>query len=114
MLKITQWDFPGGPVVKTSFFQCRGPRFDPWVRKIPWKKEIPCTEEPDGLQSMQSKRVRHDLATKQQQREDNNECFNLTGPWGIHKCLAREERQSLGYNFMSLNFMLEVKTTKAF
>ena len=24
------WDFPGGPVVKTPSFQCRGPRFDPW------------------------------------------------------------------------------------
>ena len=28
--------------------------------------EIPWTEEPDGLQSMGSQRVRHDLATKQQ------------------------------------------------
>ena len=28
--------------------------------------EIPWTEEPDRLQSMGSKRVRHDLATKQQ------------------------------------------------
>ena len=31
--------------------------------------EIPWTEEPDGLQSMRSQKVRHDLATKQQQRE---------------------------------------------
>ena len=29
--------------------------------------EIPWTEEPGGLQSMGSQRVRHDLATKQQQ-----------------------------------------------
>ena len=28
---------------------------------------IPWTEEPGGLQSMGSQRVRHDLATKQQQ-----------------------------------------------
>ena len=63
---------------------------------------------------MWSKRVGHDLATKQQQREENKECFHLTGPRGIHKCLVREEGQSLGYNFVSLNFMLEVKTTKAF
>jgi len=28
--------------------------------------EIPWTEEPGGLQSMGAKRVRHDLATKQQ------------------------------------------------
>ena len=24
------WDFPGGPVVKTTHSQCRGPRLDPW------------------------------------------------------------------------------------
>ena len=24
------WDFPGGPVVKTPRFHCRGHRFDPW------------------------------------------------------------------------------------
>ena len=52
-------DFPGGPVVKTLCFQCSRPqgfpsgsasknpsamweikpRFDPWVRKIPWRRE---------------------------------------------------------------------------
>ena len=60
--------------------QCRRPGFDPWVRKIPWrrawqptpvlleefprtkkkKKEFPRTEEPGRLQSMGSQRVRHD------------------------------------------------------
>ena len=30
--------------------------------------EISMTEEPGGLQSMESQRVRHDLATKQQQQ----------------------------------------------
>ena len=29
--------------------------------------EIPCIEEPGGLQSMVSQRIRHDLATKQQE-----------------------------------------------
>ena len=24
------WDFPGGPVVKTVCFQCKGHGFDPW------------------------------------------------------------------------------------
>ena len=24
-------DFPGNPVVKTPHFQCRGPRFSPWL-----------------------------------------------------------------------------------
>ena len=48
--------------------------FNPWVRKIPWKRpwqstpvflpgESPWTEEPDGLQSMGSQRVGHDWAT---------------------------------------------------
>ena len=31
--------------------------------------EIPWTEEPSGLQSMRSQRVRHDLATNQQQQQ---------------------------------------------
>ena len=30
--------------------------------------EIPWTEEPGGLQSMRSQRVKHDLVTKQQQK----------------------------------------------
>ena len=43
--------------------QCGRPGFDPWVRKMPWRREqathssilawrIPWTEEPGGLQSM--------------------------------------------------------------
>ena len=31
--------------------------------------EVPWTEEPGGLQSMGLQRVRHDLATKQQQQQ---------------------------------------------
>ena len=30
LVKTTRRDFPGGPVVKTLSFQCRGHRFDPW------------------------------------------------------------------------------------
>ena len=49
--------------------------FDPWIWKIPWKGkyqpapvfwEIPGTEEPGGLQSLELQRVGHNLATKQQ------------------------------------------------
>ena len=54
-----------------------------WVQSLCWEDppgkemaahssilayEIPWTEEPDGLQSTESQRVRHDLATKQQQQ----------------------------------------------
>ena len=45
--------------------------FDPWMGKIPWRRawqrapvflpgESPWTEEPGGIQSMESQRVRHD------------------------------------------------------
>ena len=67
------WWFSG----KESACQCRRHEFDPWVGKIPWKKkiathssilawEIPWTEEPGGLQSTGSQRVRHDITIKQQ------------------------------------------------
>ena len=29
--------FPGGPAAKTPRSQRRGPGFNPWVGKIPWK-----------------------------------------------------------------------------
>ena len=57
--------------------QFRRPGFDPWVRKIPWRRKwqptntslsippqrISWTGEPGGLQSMGSKRVGHDWVT---------------------------------------------------
>ena len=57
--------------------QCGRPRFDPWVRKILWRKEwqptpgflpgeIPWTEEPGGQQPVGSQRVRCDWATNTQ------------------------------------------------
>ena len=50
--------------------RCKIPGFDSWVRKIPWRRkwqptpvflpgESPWTEEPGGLQSIGSQRVRH-------------------------------------------------------
>ena len=55
---------------KESACQCRRPGFDPWVRKIPWRRkwqpspssfawEIPWTEEPGGY-SPRGHRVGHD------------------------------------------------------
>ena len=52
--------------------QFRRLRFEPWVRKIPWRREwqptllawnIPWTEKRGGLQSMGSQRARHGWAT---------------------------------------------------
>jgi len=62
-------------VVKNSSANAGGLRcrFNPWVGKIPWRRhsnalqysclENPWTEEPGGLQSTGSQRVRHEEAT---------------------------------------------------
>ena len=58
-------DFPGGLEGKRICLQCGRPGFNAWVGKIPWKRawqptpvflpgESPWTEEPGGLQSMES------------------------------------------------------------
>ena len=66
--------FPGSASGKESVCHCRRlkrHRFDPWVRKIPWRRswlsspiflpgEFPWTGEPGGLQSKGLQRVRHD------------------------------------------------------
>ena len=63
---ISKKGFPGGTVGKESASQCgrcKRHEFDPWVEKIPWRREwathsrilawkIPWAEEPGGLQSM--------------------------------------------------------------
>ena len=64
--------FPGGTSGKESACECRRHKrhgFDPWVRKIPWRRKrqptpifftwrIPWTKEPGGPQSMGMQRVR--------------------------------------------------------
>ena len=66
--------FPGGASDKEPTCQCRRQKrhqFNPWVGKIPWRRaqqptpvflpgESPWTEEPGGLQSIGSRRIRHD------------------------------------------------------
>ena len=70
--------FPGGSVVKTSSAKQKM-RVQFLGREVPLEKkmathasilawEILWTEEPGGLQSTGSQRVRHDLATKQRQQ----------------------------------------------
>ena len=60
--------FSGGSLAKN--LQCRRWGFNPWVRKIPWRRkwqltssifawESPWKEEPSRLQSMGLQRVRH-------------------------------------------------------
>ena len=57
--------FPDGSVGKESACRCRRPGFDPWVGKIPWRRERLLTSvfwpgEFRGLESMGSQRVEHD------------------------------------------------------
>ena len=72
MSKLIKQGFSGGSMVKylpPSEGRLRKHRFDPWVRKIPWRRtwkptavflpgKIPSTEEHGKLQSMKSQRVR--------------------------------------------------------
>ena len=58
--------FPWWLSSKESTCQCRRYGFNPWVGKILWKWKLQPTEEPGGLQSMESQRAGHNLVTKQQ------------------------------------------------
>ena len=64
---------------KESTCQCRGRRFDPWVGKVPWRRKWQPTpiflpgkshgqRSPAGYNHGVTKRVGHDLVTKQQQK----------------------------------------------
>ena len=47
--------FPGGPVVKNlaaNAGRCKRPGFNPWVRKIPWRRAQHCWEKPHGQRSL--------------------------------------------------------------
>ena len=64
--------FPGGSDSKESSYNVGDLGLDPWVGKIPWRREwkpslifLPgeWTEEPGGLQSMGSQRARHNWVT---------------------------------------------------
>ena len=71
------WGLPRWLGGKEPACQWRRRGFHPWAGKSPWRRkwpptpvfltgESPRTEEPGGLQSAGSRRVRHDWATEQQ------------------------------------------------
>ena len=83
---------PCGSDGKKICLQCGRPGFDPWIRKIPWSKEmathsrilvrrIPWTQEPGGLQFTGSQRVGRDWATKHStvKQKDSIGMNNSTG-----------------------------------
>ena len=56
--------------------------------------EIPWTEEPGGLQSMGSQRVRYDSVTEQQQMRGGDEAPWNQVPWfSVRKCQMEELRE---------------------
>ena len=73
--------FPGDTSGKESTCQCRRHGFDPWIRKIPWRRKWQSTtvflsEKSHGQRNLAGystwghERVRHDGGTKQQQQCD--------------------------------------------
>ena len=68
--------------------QCRRPGFDPWVRKIPWRRawqptpeflptESPWTEDPVGLQLMRSQRDKTEHTHSTESCISGNRCMGL-------------------------------------
>ena len=71
LLQHTVRSFPGGSAVKNQPANAGDVGFNPWVGKIPWRREwlptlaflpgeFPWAEEPGGLQSMGLQRVGQD------------------------------------------------------
>ena len=91
-------------IKQESTYQCRRHRrcrFEPWVRRIPWRRkwqpthvlawETPWTEEPDGLQSMGLQRGRHDSAGTDAQEPGSWACL-LTNYAVLFPSYSRKKR----------------------
>ena len=107
--------FPGGSDGKRIHLQCRRPGFNPWVRKIPWRRKWqptpvllpgkpPRTEEPGGRQSMGLQRVGHDWATKQLQQWSQGPLLKFWSVlmYFIFSYSSTENQSPCGQNLLSL------------
>ena len=97
--------FPGGAKGKEPALQCRRLKrqeFDPWLGKIHWRRtrqpfsstlvwRIPWTEEPGGLQSRGSQRVRHDWSNLACMQEKSNTFY--------FECVCRSFTSWSGFSF---------------
>ena len=98
------WLLPGGASGKEPACQCRRRkrcRFDPWVRKIPWRRawqptpmfilgESPQTEEPGGLQFMRSQSQTWLKLLSMQityKAKYNLNCINYVGSFSLDICI---------------------------
>ena len=59
------WGFPGGASGKGSTWQFRRLRFDPWVRKIPWRRKWHLTSVPGKCYGQRSLAGYSSLARKE-------------------------------------------------
>ena len=104
------WGFPGDAVVKKKkkiHLQCKRWRLNTWVRKIPWRRKWQPTPAflpgkshgQKSLAGLGCRRVRHDLATKQQTTDVSRENSLLRGKvWGSQwniKCLGNRGGKKL-------------------
>ena len=85
---------------KESACQCRRCKFNPWVRKIPWRRKWQPTpvflsgkfheqRSLAGYSPWSYKRVGHHLVIKQLLHADANEstnCRTLNNLWGLYQC----------------------------
>ena len=84
------YNFPSGARGKESFCKCRRRerhRFDPWVRKLPWKRPWPPTQvflpgESVGSQKSQTRLKR--LSTEALMAEKDQEMAFLSSSMGKH------------------------------
>ena len=105
-------------------------RFNPWVRKTPWRKSnnplqyfswrIPWTEEPGGLQSMGSRRVRQGWASHTQCMKAKQFARHQTFDCAHHPCYRyRQNRRQemlvlrLGSRYYKMGMSLNI-TERAF
>ena len=108
---------------KETVWHCRRPEFDPWVRKIPWRRKRQPTpvfllEKPRGQRSLADyspwgcKRVRLDLVTKNNTKQPF--LFGCAGSSLLSAGFLQLRRASGGYSLVGVcRLLIEVASLVA-